>query len=71
MHCLEKGEQCELKLKSPVGRLKAKLQKWKEATDSVFIHDTVENGYKLPLKMVPERVSLKNNKSARENMSLR
>ena len=69
VHCVEKTENGELKVITPVGRLKAKLEKWKEATDSVFIHDTVENGYKLPLKMVPERVILKNNKSARENMS--
>ena len=54
---------------SPVGRLNAHLSKWKEATDSRYILDVVEHGYKLPLKVVPEKSELKSNRSARENPS--
>ena len=54
---------------SPVGRLKLCKSKWQEATDSKYILDIVEHGYKLPLKQLPDSIILKNNKSARENMS--
>lgn len=54
---------------SPVGRLKDCISQWRLATDSLYILDVVENGYKLPFKDIPERVVLKNNKSARENPS--
>jgi hypothetical protein len=52
---------------SPVGRLKQHYSKWSEATDSRYILDVVQNGYRLPLKAIPESVVLKNNKTAREN----
>ena len=54
---------------SPVGRLKLCKSKWQEATDSKYIIDIVEHGNKLPLKQLPASIILKNNKSARENMS--
>lgn len=54
---------------SPVGRLKDCVSQWRLATDSLYILDVIENGYKLPFKNIPEKVVLKNNKSARENLS--
>ena len=39
---------------SPVGRLKACFDKWKQATDSKYILDIVKQGYKLSLKEIPE-----------------
>ena len=52
---------------SPVGRLGKCIDKWKLASDSDYIIDVVQNGYKLPFKEIPEKVTLKNNRSAREN----
>ena len=54
-------------LKSPVGGLKRHYSKWSEATDSRYILDVVQNGYRLPLKAIPESAVLKNNKTARDN----
>jgi hypothetical protein len=34
---------------------------------AVLVLDVVKNGYKLPFSYVPQKVYLKNNKSAREN----
>ena len=56
------------KVLSPIGRLQNCVSKWKEATNSKYIVDVVENGYKLPLKEQPSSVCLRNNKSARENL---
>ena len=39
------------------------------ATDSQYIHNVIEHGYKLPFKKIPDSVILKNNKSARDNMA--
>ena len=44
---------------SPVGRLKLCKSKWQEATDSKYILDIVEHGYKLPLKQLPDSIILK------------
>ena len=52
-----------------MGRLKLCKTKLQEATDSKYILDIAEHGYKLPLKKLPDSIILKNNKSARENMS--
>ncbi|XP_045166502.2 uncharacterized protein LOC123529945 [Mercenaria mercenaria] len=54
---------------SPVGRLKEKYHKWKEATGSDYILNVIDKGYKLPFKTIPEGTILKNNRSARENVS--
>jgi hypothetical protein len=40
---------------------------WKEISDNVFILETVHNGYKIPFKLTPTKVCLRNNKSARDN----
>ena len=56
------------KVLSPIGRLQNCVSKWKEATNSKYIVDVVENGYKLPLKEQPSSVCLRNDKSARENL---
>lgn len=53
---------------TPVGRLKNCISKWEQATNSKYILDVVQNGYKLPLKENPTNVCLRNNKSARENL---
>lgn len=60
------GEQ-DIEAKSPVGRLKKCIAIWQRATKSRFILEVVENGYKLPLKELPNSVILKNNRSASEN----
>ena len=54
---------------SPAGRLKTHVDKWREATNSIYICSIIENGYKLPLKKVPHSIFLRNNKSASMNMS--
>ena len=47
---------------SPAGRLKTHVDKWREATNSIYICSIIENGYKLPLKKVPHSIFLRNNK---------
>ena len=54
---------------SSVGKLNDRISQWRLATNSFYILDVIENGYKLPFKDIPEKVVLKNNKSARENPS--
>lgn len=51
---------------SPVGRLKASINKCREITDDSYILKVVEDGYKLLFKSVPSSVCIKNN-SARDN----
>ena len=43
------------------------MAKWQEATDSKYILDVVNDGYKVPFKTVPEHSQMRNNYSAREN----
>ena len=52
---------------TPVGRLKANINKWKLITSNIHVIDVVQNGYKLPLKTEPDRVILQNNRSALDN----
>ncbi|MCG7875782.1 MAG: reverse transcriptase domain-containing protein [Candidatus Thiodiazotropha endolucinida] len=54
---------------SPVGRLQKAIDKWKEITDDRYILEVIRQGYSLPLKENPKTIILKNNKSARSNMS--
>ena len=54
---------------SPVGRLKAANEKWKETGVSRYILSVVEEGYKLSFKTFPPSACIKSNKSARENVS--
>ena len=49
------------------GRLKRRLNFWKDIEANDFILDTTENGYKLPLIQTPDRDVFKNNKSALTN----
>ena len=55
----------------PVGRLGKRFDKWKEITEDLYtcIFKVVKEGYILPLRAIPASIILKNNKSARENMS--
>ena len=48
---------------TPVGRLKNCISKWEQATNSKYILDVVQNGYKMPLKEKPTNVCLRNNVS--------
>ena len=52
---------------SPIGRLKKSINKWQSIGASQYILDVISNGYSLPLKTSPEKVHLRNNKSARDN----
>ena len=54
---------------SPVGRLGKRLDKWKEITENLYMLKVLKEGYILPLGASPASIILKNNKSARENMS--
>ena len=65
----DKGCFTECYKMSPAGRLKSHMDKWREATNSIYIRSIIENGYKLPLKKVPDSMLLRNNKSARMNIS--
>ncbi|XP_053398872.1 uncharacterized protein LOC128556920 [Mercenaria mercenaria] len=51
---------------SPVGRLKSHASKWRSVSGDSYIVDVIENGYKLPFKVIPSGTDLKNNKSAIE-----
>ncbi|XP_052809281.1 uncharacterized protein LOC128237738 [Mya arenaria] len=46
---------------TPVGSLKKHLSKWSETSDNQYILDVVANGYKLPFKVIPERIEMRNN----------
>lgn len=46
------------------GRLKKNVEFWKSIGASDFIVDVIENGYKLPLFTLPNRIECKNNRSA-------
>ena len=61
------GKKEHVHVVSPVGRLKGSVGKWKEVTESNYIIDVVENGYRLPFLVEPSEARLKNNKSARDN----
>ena len=54
---------------SPVGRLKAAHEKWKETGVNKYILSVIEEGYKLPFKTIPPSAHIKNNRSARETVS--
>lgn len=54
---------------SPIGRLRNCFSKWQQATNSRFILNVIQDGYRLPLKETPCSIVLKNNKSARENLT--
>ena len=54
---------------SSVGRLSKEIEKWKEITDDEYILDVIKHGYQLPLKDNPPGIVLRNNRSARNNMT--
>ena len=64
------GNSCNQKIESnpsPMGRLKRRYGEWEEVTSSPFILGVIKDGYKLPFKVIPQPVELKDNKSARDN----
>lgn len=54
---------------SPVGRLNKEIEKWVEITDDTYILDVIKHGYQLPLKDNPPGIVLRNNRSARNNIT--
>ena len=54
---------------SPVDSLKAHIDEWKNIGANDYIISIIENGYKLPLKRIPENTCIDNNKSAKDNMT--
>ena len=52
---------------SPISRLKKSINLWQSTGASQYLLDVIRNGYSLPLKTSPEKVHLRNNKSARDN----
>ena len=54
---------------SPIGSLKAHIDEWKNIGANDYIISIIENGYKLPLKQIPESTFLDNNKSEKDNMT--
>ena len=53
--------------KSPVGYLRENIDQWRDIGTSEYILKVIETGYVLPFKKEPEKVFLKNNRSAEEN----
>ena len=51
------------------GSMKYKPEKWKETGVSRYILSVIEEGYTLTFKTFPPSACIKNNKSARENVS--
>ena len=50
-----------------MGRLQKRYDEWEKVTSSPFILSVIREGYKLPIRVIPQPVELKNNKSARDN----
>ena len=61
-----KGNSCK-DTPSPMGRLQKRYDEWEKVTSSPFILSVIREGYKLPIRVIPQPVELKNNKSARDN----
>ncbi|KAK3108944.1 hypothetical protein FSP39_019460 [Pinctada imbricata] len=55
---------------SPVNRLHSCIAKWAQIGADEYILDVLNNGYKLPFYDIPNSVILKNNRSARDNISI-
>ena len=64
---MHKSIRNDIPIVSPVGKLKARASHWKNAGASEYIFDVICNGYKLPLRQMPEAAVLKSNKSAIDN----
>ena len=64
-HSSEQVESREFK--SPVGCLRESVDEWVKIGTSEFILRVIKEGYMLPFKNEPEKVILKNNKSALDN----
>ena len=54
---------------SPMGRLQSRYAEWEKVEDIRFILGVIKEGYKIQFKEMPKHVELKNNKSARDNLS--
>ena len=55
------------KVLSPVGKLRSAVRHWEDSGACNQVLEIIRDGYKLPFKTMPSQVSLRNNKSAREN----
>lgn len=58
----------EVKILTPVGKLKGVIHKWQQAGASDYILSVIERGYGIPFKRIPCTVFLENNKSSRDNV---
>jgi hypothetical protein len=63
------GIPVECKLSSVKGSLKSHSSWWHEHVKNPYILDIIDNGYKLPLMSIPPQERLRNNKTARENVT--
>ncbi|KAK3097019.1 hypothetical protein FSP39_005630 [Pinctada imbricata] len=61
-------QECEKQLlsesRSPVGRLKLAINKWKVSGANSYVLSVIESGYGLPLKKLPPATDIRNNRSA-------
>ena len=58
----------QVKILTPVGKLREAIHKWKLAGASDYILCIVDKGFDIPFKQVPKKAFLNNNKSSRENV---
>ncbi|XP_076105887.1 uncharacterized protein LOC143074222 [Mytilus galloprovincialis] len=52
---------------SPAGRLRTHITKWLSIGTNEYILDVIKNGYKIPFMVIPGKVELENNRSAKDN----
>ena len=58
----------QVKILTPVGKLRETIHKWKLAGASDYILSIIDKGYGIPFQQVPKKAFLNNNKSSRENV---
>ena len=58
----------QVKILTPVGKLREAIHKWKLASASDYILSIIDKGYGIPFQQVPKKAFLNNIKSSRENV---
>lgn len=66
-HTGEFNSNENIKIDSPVGRLKQNIDQWRSLTGNAHILDIIQSGYRLPMKTEPISIEIRNNKSALDN----
>lgn len=69
-NCTKRRDTTNGIVTTPVGRLRESIVHWKESGANDYVLDVIENGFKLPLKTIPEKVECKYNRSVRENIDI-